>query len=54
MRDVKEVHSAVCRHYPSAFLCEKKVGFWTYGREVKSSVSDLSALCAWERVRTRA
>jgi len=28
MRDVKEVHTAVCvcRHYPSRFLCGKKGG----------------------------
>jgi len=24
MRDVKEVHTAVSRHLPSAFLCEQK------------------------------
>ena len=35
MRDVKEVHSTVCGRCPSAFLCVKKGGGWTYGREVR-------------------
>ena len=26
MRDVKEVHTTVCRHYPSTFLCEEGRG----------------------------
>jgi len=35
MRDVKEVHTTVCRHVPSAFLCETKGGGgWTYESEV--------------------
>ena len=37
MRDVKEVHTAVCRHYPSAFLYETG-GIWTYKSEVSSSI----------------
>ena len=33
MRDVKE---AVCRQLPSALLCGKKRGLWTYESEVSS------------------
>jgi len=50
MRDVKEVHIAVCRHLPSAYLCEKKAGggaVWTYESEVSSpTYQTVSALGA--------
>ena len=49
MRDVKEVctPSCVCRHYPSAFLCEMG-GDWTYGSDVSSpSIRRISSVCGW-------
>ena len=47
MRDVKEVHTAVCRQLPSALLCGKGEEEWTYESEVSSpSVRCISAVCA--------
>ena len=44
-RDVKEVHSTVCRHVPSAFLCDKG-GCWTYESEViYPSFRRISSMC---------
>ena len=45
MRDVDEVHTTVCRHYPSAFLCEKQGGG---GLEVRTR-SEFSQYQAYER-----
>jgi len=38
MRDVKEVHTTVCRQLPSAFLCVKG-GCWTYESGMSSPLS---------------
>ena len=34
MRDVKEVPTTVCRHVPSAFLCEQNGVVWTFESQV--------------------
>ena len=46
-RDVKEVHTSVCRQLPSALLSEKW-GFGAYESEVSSpSIRRISAMCGW-------
>jgi len=48
MRDVKDVHTAVCRQLPSTLLCGERGGWWTYESEVSSSsIRRISSMCGW-------